>query len=45
MCLLNGEVSGKIPHTTDFGIEEEIDAEGHIIYNSIPIKTIIREAV
>ena len=45
MCLLNGEVSGKIPHTTDFGIEEEIDTEGHIIYNSIPIKTIIREAV
>lgn len=45
MCLLNGEISGKLPHTTDFGIEEEIDAEGHIIYNSIPIKTIIREAV
>jgi hypothetical protein len=45
MCLLNGEISGKIPHTTDFGIEEEIDAEGHIIYNSIPIKNIIREAV
>lgn len=45
MCLLNGEISGKLPHTTDFGIEEEIDVEGHIIYNSIPIKTIIREAV
>ena len=45
MCLLNGEVSGKIPHTTDFGIEEEVNADGYIIYNSIPIKTIIREAV
>lgn len=45
MCLLNGEIAGKLPHTTDFGIEEEIDAEGHIIYRSIPIKDIIREAV
>ena len=45
MCLLNGEIAGKLPHTTDFGIEEETDAEGHIIYNSIPIKNIIREAV
>ena len=46
MCMLNGDVSGSLPHSTDFGIEEIIDNEtGVTTYNSIPIKNIIREAV
>jgi hypothetical protein len=45
MCLLNGDISGKLPHTTDFGIIEEWDDNDHVIFTSIPIKTIIREAM
>lgn len=46
MCLLNGDLGGVLPHTTDFGIEEYYDkTTGITTYNSIPIKTIIREAV
>lgn len=46
MCLLNGDLSGSLAHTTDFGIEEYYDAEtGITTYTSIPIKNIIREAV
>lgn len=46
MCLLNGDLGGVLPHTTDFGIEEYYDKEtGITTYTSIPIKTIIREAV
>lgn len=45
MCLLNGDISGKLPHTTDFGIIEEWDNNDHVIFTSIPIKTIIREAM
>lgn len=46
MCLLNGDLSGALPHSTDFGIEEIYDREtGVTTYNSIPIKRIIREAV
>lgn len=46
MCRLNGDLGGVLPHTTDFGIEEYYDKETEITtYNSIPIKTIIREAV
>ena len=46
MCLLNGDVSGSLPHSTDFGIEEIVDHKtGVTTYQSIPIKNIIREAV
>lgn len=46
MCLLNGDLSGALAHTTDFGIEEYYDSKtGATTYTSIPIKNIIREAV
>ena len=46
MCLLNGDLSGVLPHSTDFGIEEFYDKDtGVTTYTSIPIKRIIREAV
>lgn len=46
MCRLNGDLGGVLPHTTDFGIEEYYDEETDVhTYTSIPIKTIIREAV
>ena len=46
MCLLNGDLSGALPHTTDFGIEEYYDKiTNSTTYTSVPIKTIIREAV
>lgn len=46
MCLLNGNLGGILPHTTDFGIEEYYDSKtGITTYTSIPIKNIIREAV
>lgn len=42
MCLLNGDIAGHLPHTTDFGVEEYFDGNMTTYYN-IPIKTIIRE--
>lgn len=46
MCLLNGDLGGTLPHTTDFGIEEYYDKNtGITTYTSIPIRTIIRESV
>lgn len=46
MCLLNGDISGSLPHITDFGIEEYYNSQTNITtYTSIPIKRIIREAV
>jgi hypothetical protein len=27
MCLLNGDISGVLPHSTDFGTEEVIDKD------------------
>lgn len=46
MCLLNGDLGGALPHTTDFGIEEYYDSTtGITTYTPIPIKTIVREAV
>lgn len=46
MCLLNGEIGGSLPHSTNFGVEEIVDLETDTyIQNDIPIKTIIREAV
>ena len=46
MCLLNGDLAGALPHTTDFGIEEYYDKEDNITtYTSVPLKRIIRESV
>ena len=48
-CLINGEIGGTIPSTTNFGkmdINEE-DSDGNVITTTIdlPIKTIIQNAV
>ena len=46
MCLLNGDLGGAMPSSVDFGIEEYHDkVTDTVTYTSIPIKTIIREAV
>lgn len=46
MCLLNGDIAGHLPHSTDFGVEEYLDKETNTItYTKIPIKRIIREAL
>lgn len=49
MCLLNGEVSGTINASTDFGQlqEEELDEKGEVIVNlsDIPIIEIVKNAV
>lgn len=46
MCLLNGDIAGHLPHSTDFGVEEYLDKNTNTIsYTKIPIKRIIREAV
>lgn len=46
MCLLNGDLAGALPHTTDFGIEEYYDAATNTTtYTSVPIARIIRESV
>lgn len=46
MCLLNGDLGGNIPHSTDFGIEEYYDTvTGDVTYNKLLLKDIIRNAV
>lgn len=46
MCLLNGDIGGVIPHSTDFGTEEYFDKDTNTItYNKILIKDIIRNAL
>lgn len=46
MCLLNGDLAGVLPHTTDFGIEEYYDAVTNTTtYTSVPIRRIIQESV
>lgn len=46
MCLLNGDLAGALPHTTDFGIEEYYDeATNTTTYTSVPIRRIIQESV
>lgn len=46
MCLLNGDIAGALPHTTDFGVEEYYDSTtGITTYTHIPIKRIIRESI
>jgi hypothetical protein len=46
MCLLNGDLGGSLPHSTDFAVEEYLDTvTGEITYNKILLKNIIRNAV
>lgn len=45
MCLLNGEVSGSLESSVDFGAIEEESADGVWIIRKIPIPEIIRNAV
>lgn len=56
MCLINGEIGGKLPYSIDWGIEDRIEYEKDengdlkkdtykIYHDKIPIKTIIKEAI
>lgn len=46
MCLLNGDVSGSLPSSIDFGMIEEYSEDGtQIVYKHLKLKDIIRNAV
>lgn len=45
MCLLNGEVSGSLESSVDFGVIEEETADGVWAIRKVPIVDIIRNAV
>ena len=45
MCLLNGDLAGKLPHTTDFGMLEEIQLDGSINYIPLTIQEIVFKIV
>ena len=45
MCLLNGDLGGNLFAAHDFGKEYIYNDDGSITIESIPIYTIIREAV
>ena len=45
MCRLNGEVSGNLPMSNDFGVLEEIDGNGNIKLTKLTIYTIIQKAI
>lgn len=45
MCLINGDVSGEIYASVDFGTIETIDEDGNSIIEDYEIEHIIREAV
>ena len=46
MCLLNGDLAGSLPHTTDFGVEEEYDSINNTtIYTNVPIRRIIYQSL
>ena len=45
MCLLNGEVSGQLESSIDFGTIEEEDIHGNWVIRKLPIQEIIRNAV
>jgi hypothetical protein len=46
MCLLNGDLAGNIPHSTDFGVEEYLDkTTGETTESKVILKTIIRNLV
>ncbi len=44
MCRLNGEISGSLPMTVDFGTIETV-TDNVITVNKVPIKTIIFQAI
>ena len=46
MCMLNGDIGGKLNASIDFGVEEYIDlATNTITYYKIPIKDIIKNSI
>jgi hypothetical protein len=46
MCLLNGDLSGSLPSTVDFGTQEYHDLKTDTVTKTkIPLKTIIFEAI
>ena len=45
MCLLNGEISGSLESSIDFGKIEEEDNNGNWIIRQIPIQEIIRNLI
>ena len=45
MCLLNGDLGGKLPFMVSWDIEDYIDENGTLTHNKIPIMTIIEQAV
>lgn len=46
MCLLNGDISGSLPHSVDFGVEEYVDKTSNkVTYISVPLKQIIYNIV
>ena len=49
MCLLNGDIAGALPHTTDFGIEEftneSEDGTLTTTYQNVPIQRIIYQSL
>jgi len=46
MCLLNGDVSGALPASTDFATIEKVSKDGKTtIYSDVPVKDIIFNAV
>lgn len=45
MCRLNGEISGNLMVSTDFGTIEEIMEDGYTTITKLPIKTIIHNVV
>lgn len=45
MCLLNGDINGKLPNETNFGVLEKRLDDGSREFEDIPIETIIKEAV
>jgi hypothetical protein len=45
MCLLNGEVSGSLESSIDFGTIEEEDQSGNWVIRKLPLQDIIRNIV
>jgi hypothetical protein len=45
MCLLNGEIGGKIESTVDFGTFDQVAEDNTITNTKIPVDEIIKEAV
>lgn len=45
MCMLNGEMSGALESSVDFGTIEEVDKDGNITYKKISLENIIRNMI